>query len=111
MTPSPGTARCNAIYQLHGQAPVYQQPIGAGGDVCDELWMFAAALAHDPTLSQTGLAAGLHAAGSVDFSYPQGPNNFSGNGVTTGGQYGRTDQFMTSCDCWRVIDPLFHPSL
>ena len=35
---------------------------------------------------------------------------FHGDRATTGGEYWRTDEFFTSCDCWRVIDPSFHPS-
>lgn len=107
--PSAGTARCNAIYQSHGQPPVYQQAAFAG-NACDELWMFVAAVQHAPSLDQTSLAAGLQKAGSVDFSFPQGPNNFAGDRVTYGGQSWRVAQFMTKCNCWQVVDPAFHPS-
>ena len=109
LTPTPGTARCNAIYQAHGQPPVYQQAAFAG-NACDELWMFAAAAGHAAVLAPTALVAGLQSAGSVDFSYPQGPNSFAGNGVTTGGQFWRPTQFMSKCNCWQVIDSTFHPS-
>ena len=62
-----------------------------------------AALSRAPQLSATALTAGLQAAKSIDFSFPQGPNDFSGNRVTTGGQFWRVAQFMTSCKCWRVV--------
>lgn len=109
MVPTGATARCNAIFAKAGLPPVYQQPIGAGGNICDQLWMFAAAVDHAPVLSQSALAAGLQAAKSVNFSYPQGPNDFSGYHVAYGGQYWRTDGFFAGCSCWRVIDPVFHP--
>ena len=110
MTPTAGTAACNAIMAAHGLPPVYQQQDGAGGNVCDELWMFKAAVEHAPALAQNALATGLQAAGSVDFSFPEGPNNFAGAGNTVGGQYWRTDQFHSSCTCWQVIDPTFRPN-
>jgi hypothetical protein len=110
LSPSAGTARCNAIFRSHGQPPVYGQPIGGGGLVCDELWMFQAAADHAGALARAGLAAGLQASRSVDFSYPEGPNDFTGPRVTTGGEYWRVDQFQSGCTCWRVVDPAFHPS-
>jgi hypothetical protein len=109
MAPTPGTARCNAIYRAHGLPPVYGQ-FGLIGAICDEVLMFAAAVDHAPALSREAIGAGLQSARTVDFSYPFGPNDFSGYHVTTGGQYWRTDEFFTRCDCWQVVDPAFHPS-
>ena len=106
LRPSAGTDRCNAA--LHGKSSVYRQYLM--GQICDEVWMFAAAVSHAPTLSQSALAAGLQASGSVDFSYPQGPSDFSTQGVTFGGQHWRTLKFLSSCSCWRVTDPTFHHS-
>jgi hypothetical protein len=110
IAPNPGTAKCNAIYQSHGRPPVYQQPVAFGGAVCDQMWMVAAAINHAPVLQRSAIATGLQTAKSVDFSFPYGPNDFSGPRTTTGGQFWRPDQFFTSCNCWRVIDPAFHPS-
>jgi hypothetical protein len=107
---SGGTARCNAIMATHGYPPTYQAPDGIEGIACDFLWMFQAAVDHAPALQHADVAAGLQAAKSVDFAYPYGPNNFAGPGVTYGGQVWRTDQFLPSCTCWRVIDPTFHPA-
>lgn len=109
MQPTRGTVACSAIYQANGMPPVYQQPLGAGGSACDDVWLLAGAINHAPTLQRRALAAGLQAAGSVEFSYPYGPNQF-GPGVTTGQEFWRTVQFLTSCGCWRVVDPTFHPS-
>jgi hypothetical protein len=108
MSSSPETAKCNGYLQSVGLPTAEQQ--GLGGQACDEVWMFAAAADHAPTLSREGLAAGLQAAKSVAFSYPEGPNDFSGSHVTAGGQYWRMDKFMSSCNCWQVIDPTYHPS-
>jgi hypothetical protein len=108
--PSPATARCNAIYAAHGRPSVYRQPVGTGGTACNQLWEAVAAIAHAPVLQRAALAAGLQAVKSIDFSYPGGPNDFSGVHVTYGDEFWRPDQFFTSCNCWRVIDPNFHPS-
>ena len=79
-----------------------ESPANAG-HACDQLWMLQAALTNAPELSPAALPAGLQRAKSIDFSFPQGPNDFTGNGVTTGGQFWRAAQFMPDCDCWRVI--------
>jgi hypothetical protein len=104
LSPTAGTTACNAILGLPASAYT------SAGDVCNQMWMFKASVEHAPALAQNALAAGLQATGSLDFSYPAGPNNFASAGVTTGGQYWRTDQFITSCNCWQVIDPTFRPS-
>ncbi|HTR69415.1 MAG TPA: ABC transporter substrate-binding protein [Mycobacteriales bacterium] len=106
MTQTPASVTCS---NLLGTS-VYKLP-AAAGNACDQMWMFAAAVDHAPTLSRESLAGGLKAAGSVIFSYPQGPNDFAiGNKVTYGGQYWRTTQFHESCQCWQVIDQTFRPS-
>ena len=56
-----------------------------------------------PWFSVGGLQAGLQRTKSIDFSYPQGANDFTGNRVTTGGQFWRVVQFMPSCKCWQVV--------
>ena len=113
--PSAGTAKCNAIFKAAGDPSVYEQSAGLGGLACNDVWMLKAAAEHASALSRTQLAAGLSAAGSVDFSYPDGPNDFrpnrfTGSKVTYGDEFWRTDQFLPSCNCWRVIDSTFHPS-
>ena len=80
------------------------------GNPCDVLWMLQAAMNHATELTPPGIEAGLRAAGSIDFAFPQGPNHFSAAGVTTAGQFWRTAQFFLSCKCWRVVDRQFHPS-
>jgi hypothetical protein len=72
--------------------------------------MLVAAADHAPSLAQNQMAIGLQRAQSVDFSFPEAPNDFTANGVTTGGEFWRSDQFMQSCNCWQVIDKTFHPS-
>jgi hypothetical protein len=109
MTPSPGTAKCDAIYRSQGLPPTYRQPAGAG-HVCSQLWMFQAAVNNAPVLSPAALAAGLQRARSLELSYPAGPNDFTGPKATTGGQFWRAAQFMGDCSCWRVVDATFRPS-
>jgi hypothetical protein len=109
ISPTPGTARCDAIYRAHGLPPTYRLPAGAGY-VCSQLWMFKAAVENASRLAPDALAAGLQRARSVELSYPAGPNDFSGPRVTTGGQFWRLARFERSCSCWRVTDPTFRPS-
>ncbi len=108
LTPTAGTQKCNSEVAASGLSPVWNQP-GAVGNACDQLWMFQAALDHAPALSTAALAVGLERAGSVDFSYPQGPSSFAAANRTTGGQFWRVDQFTTACNCWRVTEPNFNP--
>ena len=106
MSPTPGTQRCNAYRQAAKLKPVYDVPANAG-HACDQLWMLQAAVGKAPELSVGGVQAGLRTAKSIDFSYPQGPNDFGGNGVTTGGQFWRAARFTPSCECWRVVSAEF----
>jgi hypothetical protein len=104
--PTAATVKCNQVLGID----VYKLA-AAAGNTCDQMWMFAAAVNHAPTLSQSSLADGLKAATAVDFSYPQGPNDFAaGSKVTYAGQYWRVAQFHSACKCWQVIDPAFHPT-
>ena len=105
--PTAGTAACGKAL---GKNP-YTQAANAG-DICDELWMLVAATDHAPVLQQNALKVGLQKAGSIDFSYPQGPNDFSSGQVSWGGQYYRVDQFKTSCKahsggCYEIVQSGF----
>ena len=107
MTPTAGTQRCDELFTSHGMQPTYKQEQLAG-NACNMLWMLQAAAENAPALQRDALAAGLQTAQSIDFSYPSGPNDFTGDQVTTAGQFWRVDQFFEDCECWRVIDPEFH---
>lgn len=102
MAPTAGTQRCDGYLRAAGRSTTWQQDETAGNS-CAQLWMLQGALSHAPELSAAALAAGLQRTKSIDFSYPQGLNDFSGNGVTTGGQFWRVAQFMSSCECWQVV--------
>jgi hypothetical protein len=105
--PSAGTVRCNAAFKKYGNlGNVYTLPYGAG-DACALVSMFDAAADHAPVLQRNALAAGLQRAKSVEMSFPQGPNDFTGNRVTTGGQFWRPLQFHRSCTCWQITDRAF----
>ena len=90
------------VQQRAPRGTVYEVPANAG-HACDQPWMLQAALSRAPGFSATGLVSGLQHAKSIDFSFPQGPNDFTGNRVTTGGEFFRAAQFMPDCKCWRVI--------
>ena len=102
MAPTPGTARCDGYLRARSLAPTWAQDETAGNS-CNQLWMLRSALDGAPALDATSLPAGLQRARSIDFAYPQGPNDFSGEGVTTGGQFWRTAQFSRACRCWQVV--------
>jgi hypothetical protein len=106
MTPTAGTAKCDAIYKAAGRPSTYEE-IAVGGNICDEVWMFQAAVNNAAALRGDALAAGLQRAKSIDFAFPQGPNDFTGPRETTGGQFWRTAQFKLECQCWQVLDREF----
>ena len=108
--PSASTQKCDAIFTAAGQPPLYQQQAGYGGVICNMFSFLQTGIEHAPSLARSNLAAGIHAAGSIDFSFPWGPSNFSSPGTTTGGQSWRVDQFMPSCQCWQVVDRDWHPA-
>jgi len=106
--PSAGTTKCNKILATVGLKPVYDGTSGGGGPACNLFWELTAAVDHEPTLSQSLLPQGLKAAKSIDYSYPQGPNDYTfGTNVTWGGQYYRLDEFHTSCNCWQLMSHTF----
>ena len=110
LSPTAGTQRCNGYRAKAGLKPVYDVPANAG-HACDQLWMLQAALGRAPELSPTALVTGLRRTGAIDFSFPQGPNDLRGRGVTTGGQFWRVARFMPDCDCWRVVQSQFRRGL
>jgi hypothetical protein len=106
MTPTAGSERCNAYRRAAGLAPVWQSH-SIAGNACNQLWMLQAALTRGPELSPTALPIGLQRTRSIEFAYPQGPNDFTGRKTTTGGQFWRVGQFMPDCKCWRVVQKEF----
>jgi hypothetical protein len=106
MVPTAGSQRCDVYRRAAGLPPVYESHAIAG-NACNQLWMLQGAVGRAPQLTSTALQVGLQRTKSIDFSYPQGPNDFTGNRVTTGGQFWRVAQFMPDCDCWRVIQREF----
>ena len=107
--PTAGTVRCNRIIAKQGLSTTYREKY-AVGNACDAVWMLEAAVDHAPSIQQNALSAGLQAAKSVDFSFPQGPNSFSAAGETAAGQYWRPVQFAAGCGCWHVVSSGFHRS-
>jgi hypothetical protein len=108
--PSGGTQTCDAIFSAAGQPGVYQQADGYGGVVCDYLVFIQALLDHAATLQASALAAAMHTIGTVNFSFPGAPIDFSA--APTGSAYGvsfwRPVYYHASCTCFQVLDPTFH---
>jgi hypothetical protein len=108
--PTAGTQKCNAIFSAAGKPEVYKQADGYGGLVCDYLWFFQALLNHTSQLKSDSLADAMKSVGTVDFSYPLAPIDFSAApaGAAYGVSYWRAADYHASCDCWQVPDPAFH---
>jgi hypothetical protein len=108
---SPTDAQCDQIMTSHGQPAVMASGgVQFAGAVCDVMWMFVAAVDHAQSVAPDQLAAGLQRAGSVPFSFPYGPNNFSAPSATWGGEFWRPVTYHTSCRCWQLDNPNFQPS-
>jgi hypothetical protein len=109
VAPNAATQRCDAIAARAGKPPTYKQMVGFGGVVCGQIWTFAAAAGHAPSLQRKSLADGLHAAKSIEMPYPRGPVDWSGPKATYGGQFWRLQTFQKACTCWKVTDATFRP--
>jgi hypothetical protein len=105
-----GTQQCNQVMAAGHQPTVLQSGSAAfAGVVCSVAWMFAAALANDPSGAADELAAGLQKAGTSPVSYPFGPASFTTAGTTFGGEDWRPVTFHGSCQCWKVDNATFQP--
>jgi len=96
-----GTQACDKIMTSHGLPTVYKSGDQFAGSTCSLVWMLAAAIEHAGP-NPAALIAGLHAAGSTQVSFPDGPNSFSAPNTTTGGEYWRALTYHSSCQCWTV---------
>jgi hypothetical protein len=74
------------------------------------MWMFQAALEHAPSIDPTAIGVGLQRAKSVEFSFPQGPNDFGRDRAISGARFWRALEYRSACQCWQVINPTFRPS-
>jgi hypothetical protein len=109
MAPTPGTQHCDKYLTGAKLQPTWKLPY-AFGNMCNQLWMLKAAVEKAGVWRQDALAAGLQKQRSIDFSYPQGPNDFaSAPRTTTGGQFYRIAQFFPDCKCWKLTQRDFRP--
>jgi hypothetical protein len=111
----PATQACIALFARHGMPASYVTGSYLGGGNCNIIELFAAAAARDPGLTRAGLATGLGQVGRFNESYPAADAIYTtpGNGVpvkVTAGDFWWTIQFSSSCTCWKVIDPTYHPA-
>ena len=104
------TLACDQIMTDHQLPKVYDSGVQFAGGVCNVVWTLVAAMVHAPTLRPDALADGLNAAGSIDYSFPYGPNDFTAPGTTWGGQFWRPLNYSASCACWKVTDPNYQSS-
>jgi hypothetical protein len=109
--PSSATKKCNAIFAAANLPSVYVQSDAYGGVACNYLWYVQALLNHATTVQQSKLPSSLHNVGTVNFSYPSAPVNFTAapKDVPYGTSLWRAEIFVASCKCWHVPDPTFNP--
>ena len=106
---SAGTQACDKIMASHGLPTVYKSADQYAGSACSLMWMLVAAIQHGGA-NPAGLAAGLQAARTTQYSFPDGPDDFSAPGTTTGGEFWRPITFSGSCGCWKVQSAAWNPS-
>jgi hypothetical protein len=109
------TQACIALFARHGLPSSYITGSYLGGGNCNIFELFAAAASHDPGLTRAGLAAGLAQVGRFNEAYPAADSIYKAPGTVTpvkvaGGDFWWTVEFYSSCTCWKVIDPTWHPS-
>jgi hypothetical protein len=104
------TLACDQIMTDHQLPDVYNSGVQFAGGVCNVVWTLVAAMVHAPALSPDALADGLNAAGTIEYSFPYGPNDFTAPGTTWGGQFWRPLHYSAACACWNVTDPNYQPS-
>jgi len=104
------TKQCDQIMTSHGLPTVYQSGDNFAGVTCNLPWMIEAGVLHESADSSADLAQGLAAAGSVTFSFPDGPDNFAESAGAYGGESWRPLQYQAGCSCWKVSNPNFSPS-
>ncbi len=110
-TPSGGTQKCNAIFTAAGEPTVYNQMDGYGGVACDYLWYVQGILNHATSLQSAKLPAALHAVGVINYSYPNGPVNYTAapKGAPYGLSYWRPEYYLASCKCWHLANSKWNP--
>ena len=111
----PATQACIALFARHNLPSSYITGSYLGGANCNTFQLFAAAAAHDPGLTKTGLVRGLAAVGRYNEVFPNADSVYTAPGPYTpakvaGGDFWWTIQFHASCTCWTVINPTEHPT-
>jgi hypothetical protein len=111
----PATQACVDLFTRHGLPGSYVTGPYLGASNCNLFELFAAAAAHDPGLTRAGLATGLGQLGRVNMAYSTADAIYRAPGAYTpvkvsGGDFWWTIEFYSSCTCWKVIDPTWHPT-
>jgi hypothetical protein len=111
----PATQACVDLFARHGLPASYVTGSYLGASNCNLFELFAAAAAHDPGLTRAGLATGLGQLGRVNMAYSTADSIYRAPGAYTpvkvsGGDFWWTIEFYSSCTCWKVIDPTWHPT-
>jgi hypothetical protein len=110
-TPGPGTQKCNALFRGPGNTTVYKSLDGYEGVACNYLWYVQGILKNATSLQPAQLPAGLHAVGTIQFSYPFGPVNYTAapKKAPYGVGYWRAENYVSSCKCWHIPNPTWNP--
>jgi hypothetical protein len=104
------TTTCNRWMTAAHLPTAQKSPDAFSGVACTLVMMFAEAADNAPQLARNQLSAGLMQVGHAEMPFPAGPANFERSQGQTGGGYWRTDNYFSSCACFRVTRPTFRPS-
>jgi hypothetical protein len=107
--PSGGTQKCNAIFKA--QTTTYKSLDGYEGATCNYLWYVQAILDHATSLKASALPVALHQVGTINYSYPYGPVDYSAapKNAPYGAGYWRAETYAASCKCWHIPNPTWNP--
>jgi hypothetical protein len=110
--PGPGTQKCDALFRGPGNTTVYKSLDGYEGVACNYLWFVQNILNRATSLQPSQLPVALHAVGTVQYSYPSGPVNYTATlpkKAPYGVGYWRAETYVSSCKCWHIPDPTWNP--
>jgi hypothetical protein len=109
--PGSGSQKCNALFRGPGNTTVYKSLDGYEGVACNYLWYVQGILNHATSLQAAQIPVALHSVGTITYSYPFGPVNYTAapKKAPYGAGYWRAESYVASCKCWHIPNPTWNP--
>ncbi len=109
--PGSGSQKCNALFRGSGNTTVYKSLDGYEGVACNYLWYVQGILNHATSLQAAQIPVALHSVGTITYSYPFGPVNYTAapKKAPYGAGYWRAESYVASCKCWHIPNPTWNP--